>query len=194
MLRDTQAVGSGSGSDPDLALAASNGDRRALELLLERHAEQIHAICRRIVRDDSDALDATQEAMLAIVRGIDRFDGRSAFTTWMYRVATNAALDETRRRSRRPRPSELAEDIADPSSAPERAVEARIDVHAALARLPEDFRIAVVLRDLENLDYREIADVLDVPIGTIRSRIARGRALLARILGNHLTPDERPTG
>jgi RNA polymerase sigma-70 factor (ECF subfamily) len=90
--------------DDQLGAAAAGGDRRALELLLERHADRIHAVCRRVLGHPEDALDATQEAMIAVARGIARFDGRSAFTTWLYRVATNAALDERRRRSRRPDP------------------------------------------------------------------------------------------
>src|SRR5215469_15825802 len=97
--------------DPDseaLARRAAAGDRRALETLLELHADRIHALCRRVVAHPEDALDATQEAMIAVVRGITRFDGRSAFTTWLYRVATNAALDELRRRRRRPIPAEPA--------------------------------------------------------------------------------------
>lgn len=130
-----------------------------------------------------DALDATQEALIAVSRGIHRYDGRSAFTTWLYRVATNAALDEVRRRSRRPAPVEAPEDRS--GAAPggpgsvESVVAARIDVDNALGLLPVEFRAAVVLRDLCDLDYAEIADALGVPIGTVRSRIARGRAALA---------------
>ena len=86
-----------------LVTRAVDGDRRALELLLDRHADRIHAVCRRIVAHPEDALDATQEAMIAVARGIARFDGRAAFSTWCYRVATNAALDELRRKRRRPR-------------------------------------------------------------------------------------------
>src|SRR5258708_18770956 len=93
-------------SDEDLARGAADGDRAALETLLARHLDQIHAVCRRVLGHPEDALDATQEALIAIARGIARFDGRSRFTTWMYRVATNAALDEGRRRSRRPIASE----------------------------------------------------------------------------------------
>ena len=174
----------GDESDAVLAERASGGDRRALEVLLDRHADRIHAVCRRIVTHPEDALDATQEAMIAIARGIRRFDGRAAFTTWCYRVATNAALDELRRKRRRPRPADPSEQepiAAGPST--EDRVGARLDVDAALAELPEDFRVAVVLRDLCDLDYAEIAEVLDVPPGTVRSRISRGRALLVEHLG-----------
>jgi RNA polymerase sigma-70 factor, ECF subfamily len=173
--------------DDALAARASGGDRRALEQLLERNADRIHAVCRRIVTHPEDALDATQEAMISVARGITRFDGRAAFTTWCYRVATNAALDEVRRKRRRPLPTDPT-DPARPEpvrSGPstEDRVGTRLDVDAALATLPEEFRVAVVLRDLCDLDYAEIAEVLDVPPGTVRSRISRGRALLVEHLG-----------
>jgi RNA polymerase sigma-70 factor (ECF subfamily) len=168
--------------DATLARAASAGDRRALELLLDRHADRVHAICRRVVTHPEDALDATQEALIAITRGIGRFDGRSAFTTWLYRVATNAALDELRRRGRRPIPFDEPPELT--SASGEGAVDARLDVDQALGSVPEEFRTAVVLRDLADLDYPEIAEVLGVPVGTVKSRIARGRKALRTALGN----------
>jgi RNA polymerase sigma-70 factor, ECF subfamily len=177
--------------DAGLASAAAGGDRRALEQLLDRHADRVHAICRRVVAHPEDALDATQEALIAIARGIGRFDGRSAFTTWMYRVATNAALDELRRRSRRPVPLDAPPELTTPSA--EGSVDARLDVDRALATVPEEFRTAVVLRDLADLDYPEIADVLDVPVGTVKSRISRGRQALREALGNRTTPSRRRT-
>ena len=137
-----------------------------------------------MLADREDALDATQEALIAIARGIARFDGRSAFTTWMYRIATNAAIDEARRKQRRPRPIDELALAAEPGrlgvshTALDERVGARVDVDTALRTLPEDFRVAVVLRDLCDLDYDEIAAVLEIPPGTVRSRISRGRALL----------------
>lgn len=140
---------------------------------------------------------------MAIVRGLDRFDGRARFTTWSYRVATNACLDEMRRRGRRPRPGLIDDDPGSRSVTPDentdvgRTVSASVDVDAALRELPEDFRVAVVLRDLCELDYAEIADVLGIAPGTVRSRIARGRGRLAEILGddgNQNTPVRRPSG
>jgi RNA polymerase sigma-70 factor (ECF subfamily) len=176
-----------------LAARAAGGDRAALEALLDRHADHVHAVCRRVLADRDDALDATQEALIAIARGITRFDGRSAFTTWMYRVATNAALDEARRSSRRPRPvDELPAAVAAVDGTA--AVDARLDVDGALATLPEEFRVAVVLRDLCDLDYADIAEVLAVPPGTVRSRISRGRTLLAQALGNPAPPIGRRSG
>lgn len=184
------------GLDPDheLAAAAADGDRAALETLLGRHVDRVVAICRRVLADPDDALDASQEALIAIARGITRFDGRSRFTTWLYRVATNAALDEARRRGRRPRASgELPEQ---PSGDPavDTAVVDRLDVDAALLSIPPEFRAAVALRDLSGLDYAEIASILGVPPGTVRSRIARGRAALADRLGNRAGVAERHTG
>src|SRR5215208_1979008 len=140
------------GDDRQLVAAAQAGDRAALESLLRRHYDRVHAVCRRIAGSSRDADDAAQEAMIGIVRGLPRFDGRAQFSTWAYRIATNAAL----------------------------------------AALPEDFRVAVVLRDIGDLDYAEIAEVLGVPVGTVKSRIARGRSQLAAALGNRPGGDERP--
>jgi len=180
-------------SDADLVAVAQDGDRDALDLLLRRHHDRIRALARRLLGNDADAADATQEALIAIVRGLPRFDQRSSFGTWAYRVATNACLDELRRRGRRPRPDpDAALDVPAGGSDPGDVVGARIDVDAALARLPVDFRAAVVLRDLCALDYAEIAEVLDIPSGTVRSRIARGRAQLAELLGNPEPDGERP--
>jgi RNA polymerase sigma-70 factor (ECF subfamily) len=179
-------------SDADLARRAAGGDRSALEVLLGRHADRVHAICRRVVGDPDDALDATQEAMIAIARGVSRFDGRSAFTTWLYRVATNAALDELRRKRRRPRPTNELPDGSPAAGLIDDAVAARLDVDQALAALPVGYRVAVVLRDLGDLDYPAIAEILDLPVGTVRSRIARGRAQLKAALGNLVATPGRP--
>ena len=186
--------------DPQLVAAANAGDRSALDALLRRHADRLHAVCRRVLGNDADAADALQEAMIAIVRGLPRFDGRSAFSTWSYRVATNVCLDELRRRRRRPEPVDDqaleadGRDLADDPAAFVEAAGARADIDAALATLPPEFRVAVVLRDLVGLDYAEIAEVLGAPPGTVKSRIARGRAALAdRLVGNPDPAADRPT-
>ncbi len=187
------------GDDRQLVAAAQAGDRRALETLLARHYDRVHAVCRRIAGSSRDADDAAQEAMISIVRGLPRFDGRAQFSTWVYRIATNAALDELRRRRRRPALAPVDDegqpaDLVDPLA--ERTVEASVDrlsIDAALAALPEDFRVAVVLRDVGDLDYAEIAEALGVPVGTVKSRIARGRSQLAAALGNRAGGDERPS-
>jgi RNA polymerase sigma-70 factor (ECF subfamily) len=173
--------------DPGLVDRARGGDRSALEELLRLLAPRVHVICRRICIDAHDAEDAAQEALVAVVRGLPRFDGRSSITTWVHRVTTNACLDEVRRIRRRPVPAEAVSDseVADGAIGPEdRALgtSSRQDLAAALGALPEEFRVAVVLRDVADLDYAEIAEVLSVPVGTVRSRIARGRARLADLL------------
>lgn len=138
--------------------------------------------------------------MIAIVRGLPRFDHRSAFSTWTYRVATNACLDELRRRGRRPvtgLDDEVSEHVAartDTTPGFDQSVVDRSGIDDALADLAEDFRAPVVLRDQLGLDYAEIAEVLQIPPGTVRSRIARGRAALASALGgNQDEVVERPT-
>ncbi|MEA2974437.1 MAG: eukaryotic-like serine/threonine-protein kinase [Actinomycetota bacterium] len=181
--------------------AAQGGDRAALDSLLGRHYDRLYALCRRVTGNDADGADACQEALIAIVRALDRFDGRSSFSTWSYRVATNACLDELRRRRRRPEPGLPSDEglgaggggggdlFAD--------VDTRVAVDDALGGLPPEYRVAVVLRDLCGLAYSEMAEVLDVPIGTVRSRIARGRAALIPFLepdGNPPPSGERPTG
>jgi RNA polymerase sigma-70 factor (ECF subfamily) len=194
-----------SATDLELVAAVNGGHRGALDELLRRHQTRMYGICLRMTGNETDARDATQEAMLAVCRGLARFDQRSAFSTWVYRVTTNACLDELRRRARRPLATGSADELAavrgargtgdrTPSSpAADDAVVARLTLDDALARLPHDFRAALVLRDLCELDYAEIADVLDIPPGTVRSRIARARAALARDLGNQAPLAERPT-
>lgn len=180
--------------DRSLAAAAATGDRDALETLLERHADLVHAVCRRVTGDHHDALDAAQEALVAVARRIGTYDGRARFTTWLYRVAVNAALDEVRRRKRRPRAE--GDGLPEPATRSfTDAVDARLDVDAALGALPPEFRAAVALRDLCDLEYAEIAETLDVPVGTVRSRIARGRAALADHVeaGNQSTLGRRPS-
>jgi RNA polymerase sigma-70 factor (ECF subfamily) len=170
-------------SDDELAAAAARGDQRALDTLLRRHASMIHAVCRRVLTNADDALDAAQNAMIAIARHISSFDRRARFSTWCYRVATNAALDEARRRTRRPDPVEILPEPRRDGARIDDAVADRIDVDAALALLSPEQRAAVALRDLLGLDYAEIAAVLEIPPGTVRSRIARGRAALADLIG-----------
>jgi RNA polymerase sigma-70 factor (ECF subfamily) len=189
--------------DDVLAAAAANGDRGALDELLRRHASLIYAVCRRVLVNPDDALDASQDALTAIARRIDTFDGRAKFTTWCYRVATNAALDEARRRARRPAPAATIPEPRQHGRAVDDLVADQLDIDAALAQLTPNHRAAVALRDLVGLDYAEIATVLDIPPGTVRSRIARGRAALAdhlgsgdphnKIAGNQTPPSEHPT-
>jgi RNA polymerase sigma-70 factor (ECF subfamily) len=180
-------------SDADLLAAARAGDRAAMDRLLRRHIDLVHAVCRRMTGNAADAADATQEALIAVVRGIDRYDGRASLRTWIYRVATNACLDELRRRARRPTPG-LTDELIEqaPRAGPpdlDATIAERLRIDDALATLPDTFRAAVVLRDVAGLDYAEIAEVLELPVGTVRSRIARGRERLAIALAGN--PDDR---
>jgi len=131
--------------------------------------------------------------LIAIARRLDRFDGRSSFSTWAYRVAANACFDELRRKRRRPVPAEPL-DRPSRTNVGEAAAD-RVDIDNALTQLPIEFRTAVVLRDLCGLAYDDIAAVLEIPVGTVRSRIARGRTLLVPLLapGNQPGSFDRPT-
>lgn len=170
------------------------GDRVALEAILRDIHPLVRNVCRRILRDTNDADDATQNTLINVLRNIERFDGRSSFTTWVYRIAANASFDEVRRRQRH-RLRVVNDDNETVDGSPETArqrVDDADELRPLLERLPEDFRIAVVLRDVMDLEYAEIAEILGVPSGTVRSRIARGRAQLVELLGNQETPTERP--
>jgi len=189
-----------SGDDRALVAQAQGGDRAALDELLREHYDRIYAICRRIAGNDADAADATQEALMAIVRGLPKFDNRAAFSTWSFRVATNACLDELRRRKRRPTPALVDEhdgwaDQHDERHEPafDEQLVTRDELSTALEQLPKEFRAPVVLRDVGGLDYAEIAETLGIPAGTVRSRIARGRAKLAELMksGNQSTDEQR---
>jgi RNA polymerase sigma-70 factor (ECF subfamily) len=209
-------------TDGALARRAADGEAAAIDVLLRRHHELVYRVCRRLCLSDADALDATQEALIRVARGIGRYDGRSAFTTWLYRVVTNACLDELRRQRRRPLTVPIHSDgldttghidgdarrrrggsVSAPAPDANDATVDRLTLDQALRDLLPDFRAAVVLRDVVGLDYAAIAEVLDIPAGTVRSRIARGRAHLARALtsgpqegnlaGNRDRPAERRT-
>jgi len=167
-----------------LIAAAQKGDKRAMNTLLESEYDRIYSVCRRIMGNDADAADGCQEALLAIVRGISRFDSRSKFSTWTYRVATNACLDEIRRRKRRPLPSDHVEELPLSSQGHDAQTADRMVLSAALDQLADDFRLPLVLRDIVGCDYREIGELLNIAPGTVRSRIARGRKHLSNTLGN----------
>ena len=173
--------------DQDLIRAAQRGDMASLEILLERHHDRLRAVCAKVVGRGADADDAAQMALISIVKNLDRYDGRAQFTTWSYRIATNAAIDELRKRQRRSATSidddESHLQIAASGNLGE-ATTARLVVNEALEALPEDFRLPVVLRDLCGLDYEQIGEVLEIAPGTVRSRIARGRAKLADSIGD----------
>jgi RNA polymerase sigma-70 factor (ECF subfamily) len=183
----TDGGGNGEEEPPGDALgallaAAVAGDRRSLEDLLSAAYDLMYPVCRRVLGDDADAADAAQEALIAVSRSYARFDGRSRLSTWLYRVAVNAAIDQGRRRARRARVDLAAgTDRTGTGVTLGESVALSVDVEAALGRLSVEFRSAVVLRDMMGLDYEEISQVLGIPPGTVRSRIARGRSQLAAI-------------
>ncbi len=181
-------------SDLDLIEAARNGDRAAFDALLRLHEDRVFSICLATIRDRELALDATQETFITLFRKLDRFDGRSAFTTWLYRVTVNTCYDVLRRAARHAAdPLPETHDPADPgSNDPFESADVRPDIADALASIPSEFRAAVVLSDLEGLPLGEVAEILDVPIGTVKSRVFRGRRLLAELLRNHSHTNERP--
>jgi RNA polymerase sigma-70 factor, ECF subfamily len=171
-------------SDEDLVLAFTRDkDRTALEVLLKRHESRVFAIAFRLLGNRADAADATQEVFVTVFRKATLFRHQSAFTTWLHRLTVNACHDLGRKRSRTPTPAEREpeRDAAAPDAYGR--VEDRIVVQEALAALPEDQRVPIVLRDVRGLSYQEIAEATGVPIGTVKSRIARGRMDLAGRLG-----------
>ena len=162
------------------------GDVGAFNDLMRAHEDRVFAICLRMLRDREAALDATQETFITVFRKVDRFAGHSAFSTWLYRVAVNTCYDQARRRGRHaaePLPEEGGPADVSTATALE-SVELRPDLEAALAALPAEFRAAVILCDAEGLALQTAAEILGVPVGTVKSRVFRGRRLLAEALGN----------
>ncbi|HLT96880.1 MAG TPA: RNA polymerase sigma factor SigM [Acidimicrobiia bacterium] len=173
-------------SDADLLARSRQGDRAAFDELMRRHEDRVFAVCLRIMRRREEALDATQDTFLTVFRKADQFRGDSKFSTWLYRVAVNTCYDNLRRAQRRPAdPLAEAHDPADESAGDTLAsVELRPGLTEALHHLADEFRSAIVLVDVEGLSVQETADVLQVPEGTVKSRLYRGRRQLAEILGN----------
>lgn len=175
----------------DLVLArAQKGDAGALDTVLRHHYDAIRSICHRIVINSADADDATQMALISVARALPSFDRRSSLSTWIYRIATNAALDELRRISRRAVPTEdSAMERAQPDSTGD--IDTQMLIAQALRGVAAEYRVVLVLRHVADLDYEEIASILEIPIGTVRSRLARGRAQLTEIVGNQLPQPTR---
>ncbi|MDL5158949.1 RNA polymerase sigma factor [Actinomycetospora termitidis] len=169
--------------DDDLALAkrAADGDAAAFADLMGRHRSRLYAVCRRITCHDEDAHEALQNTMITVWSKLRDFQGTSAVGTWLYRVATNAAIDEVRRRGRAPQPVETLPE-ARPRDGADHAAIARVDVDRALARIPPQFRVVVVLYEIAGLSYAQIAELRDLPIDTVKSQLSRGRKALVALL------------
>lgn len=169
-------------SDEDLLRAAAAGDQSAFTALVRRHEDRVFNIAIRITGDRADALDATQDTFVAVFRQAGSFRAEAAFTTWLYRVAVNACRDLLRKRRRFPEPTEEVPERARPGLGTEEVVGLRMDLARALARLPEEYREAVLMHDLGAVPYEEIAAATGVALGTVKSRISRGRRRLAELL------------
>ena len=173
-------------SDEELVRRHLAGDRDAFPELLRRHELRVYNIALRMTGRPEDARDATQEAFLSVWRRLGSFRGDAKFSTWLHRIAVNAANDLLRKRSRTPVPAEetieaLAERPGSGDVAGDVAFEE--DVRRALQEVPEEHRAVLVLHDVHDLDFDEIAAVLGIPSGTAKSRLHRGRLALARALG-----------
>ena len=170
-------------SDEALLDAFVKGEEAAYTVLMRRHEDRIFALAFRMTGDRSDALEATQDAFISAFRQAASFRRDAAFGTWLYRIAINACRDLLRKRRRLPEPvGDILETSPSSSARLDEAVATRVDVAQALARLPEDYKQAVALHDLGGVAYEEIAAIAGVPIGTVKSRISRGRRMLAHML------------
>lgn len=162
------------------------GDVAAFNELMEAHEDRVFGICLRMMRNREAALDATQDTFLTVFRKADRYQAKAAFSTWLYRVAVNTCYDHLRKQ-KRTQADRLPEthDPEDPLSGdPFTAVELRPSIEEALTELSEEFRITVVLVDLQGMSLEQASDILEVPTGTIKSRLFRARKQLAKHLGN----------
>lgn len=168
-------------------------DEAAFTELMRRHEDRVFAMTLRITGDRSDALDATQDAFIAAFRRAGSFRGESAFGTWLGRIAINAARDVVRRRGRTPVATEDEASAADVraslgTQAMDEQVTLRGEIAQALGQLSEDYRTAVALHDLAGVPYEEIARTTGVSIGTVKSRISRGRKRLGELLEHPSAP------
>ncbi len=183
-------------SDQKLVKRVQKGDKGAFDLLVLKYQHKIVNLIMRYVRDPELALDIAQEAFIKAYRALPRFRGDSAFYTWMYRIAVNTAKNYLAAQRRRPANVEL--DLQDPeqydlhaklreTDTPEGITlsnELRETVERAIAALPEDLRTAIILRELEGMSYEEIAQTMECPVGTVRSRIFRARDAIGKKVGS----------
>jgi RNA polymerase sigma-70 factor (ECF subfamily) len=182
--------------DEDLVRRFLDGDPQAFAVLVDRHSARVFNVALRVLGDPDDARDATQDAFLTVVRKAKQFRGEAAFSTWLHRITVNACYDILRKRRRQPMLRRVDDedravpDIGPPVADHAEAAAGTIDVARALQQIPDEYRIVLVLADVQDLPYEEIAKTLDVPIGTVKSRVHRGRIALARALGIDRPPGE----
>lgn len=163
-------------SDEDLAAQAAGGSRHAFEDLVQRYGGRVLALLERRLGDHHRALDLTQDAWVRVFRAMPRYDARRSFRSWLFAIALNSARDEQRRRGRSR--VEFVDEIpseTQPSPAEQPGSESQRSIDAALEAVPEPYRSALILVDVEELAYEECAAALDIAVGTAKSRVSRGR-------------------
>ncbi|MED5373615.1 MAG: sigma-70 family RNA polymerase sigma factor [Myxococcota bacterium] len=165
-----------------MVLAARDGDARARAWIVERYTPAVYRFCMRFLRNEEDARDVTQDTLIKVMRNLHRFDPKRRFSTWVFSIARNTAIDETRRRKRLAPEPKKEPAYEGPSPMEETRASRRADrLHEALAELPPKYREVLVLYHFEHLKYQEIADALEIPIGTVMNRIFRARQRLRSI-------------
>jgi RNA polymerase sigma-70 factor, ECF subfamily len=171
------------GEPDDRRLIADHlaGDPNAFTTLVRRHRDRLWAVALRTTGDPEDAADALQDALISALRGAAGYRGDAAVTTWLHRVVINACLDRIRRRQARPSIPLDGHEVQNRHD-DHAATVIRVDIRAALARLPEPQRVALILVDLEDMTIAEAAQVLEVPEGTVKSRCSRARTSMAAML------------
>ncbi len=172
----------------DSALLAQvvEGDHEAFTQIMRNHQDRVFSVCLRIMGNREQALDATQDTFLTAFQKAEQFEGKSAFGTWIYRIAVNTCYDQLRKHKRR-RTDPLPDHLDPADQAAEEALASaalRPEIQRALGAIPIDFRAAIILSDIEGMTLPDVAEVLGVPVGTVKSRVFRGRRLLAEELGN----------
>ena len=175
-------------TDAELIERYLNGDSAAFSALVRRHERRVYNLCYRMLGRDEDARDASQDAFLTALRKLSSFRGEAQFTTWLHRVTVNACYDVLRKRQREPMlEAPREEDAPEPPgpASPDHADSAivAVDVQRALLKVPQEFRAVLVLHDVHDLAYEDIAESLGIPVGTVKSRLHRGRIALAEHLG-----------
>ncbi len=178
--------------DQQLVVRAQQGEKHAFELLVAKYQRKLLRLISRLVRDPAEAEDVAQEAFIKAYRALPQFRGDSAFYTWLYRIGVNTAKNFLVSQGRRPpssteKDNEEAETFDDADAlrdinTPESILlskEIATTVNVAMAKLPEELRTAISLREIEGLSYDEISEVMNCPIGTVRSRIFRAREAIA---------------
>ncbi|MQA60504.1 MAG: RNA polymerase sigma factor SigM [Actinophytocola sp.] len=179
-------------TDADLIAAHAAGDPDAFSEIVRRHRDRMWAVALRTMRDQEEAADALQDAFISAFRAAAKFRAESQVSTWLHRIVVNACLDRIRKRQSRPtvplpETDEYREPAAPGDSMAQR--ETSILISSALQELPEDQRAPIVLVDVEGYSVSETAQLLGIAEGTVKSRCARGRAKLAKVLGHLRNPD-----